>query len=141
MRKLIAAIGISIALSGPAFAQKAEIEKANTQWIAAFNKGDFAAIGGLYTVDAVALPPDAGIVRGREAISNMWKDFGSKVEQPKLMTLEVKRLSPKAAREIGTFQLKTKGQNPQELSGKYVGIWEKVNGTWRLSTDMWNSGH
>jgi ketosteroid isomerase-like protein len=79
------------------------------------------------------------MVKGREAIAAMWKELGAKVSDPILNTLEVKRLGPTAARE-GTFQLKTKGQNPQELSGKYVVIWEKENGTWKLSTDIWNSG-
>jgi ketosteroid isomerase-like protein len=59
------------ALSTSTFAQKADIQKANAQWIELFNKGDFAGIGALYTSDAVALQPDAGIVKGRDAISAM----------------------------------------------------------------------
>jgi uncharacterized protein (TIGR02246 family) len=140
MRKNLAMAAILFALSTPAFAQNADIQKANAQWIELFNKGDFAGVGALYTADAVALPPDAGIVKGRDAISAMWKDIATKVAEPRLTTLEVKRLSPRAAREIGTFTLKTKGTNPQELSGKYVAIWEKVRGGWKLSTDIWNSG-
>ena len=140
MGKLVGLCAILIAWSAPAFAQKADIQKANSQWIELFNKGDYAGVGMLYTSDAVALPPDAGIVRGRQAISAMWKDFGTKVGEPSLTTVEVKRLSPRAAREIGNFTLKTKGENPQQLSGKYVAIWEKVRGGWKLSTDIWNSG-
>jgi uncharacterized protein (TIGR02246 family) len=127
-------------LSGSAFAQKADIQKANARWIELFNKGDFTGIGALYTKDAVALPPDSSLVKGRDAISTMWKDVADKVSEPVLTTTDVKRLSPKAAREIGTFKLKTKGQNPQDLSGKYVVIWEKEQGSWKLSTDIWNSG-
>jgi uncharacterized protein (TIGR02246 family) len=139
VRQLTSAVAILVALNGPAFAQKAEIQKANATWITLFNKADFAGIGLLYMKDAVALPSDASMVKGREAIAAMWKELGAKVSDPILNTLEVKRLGPTAARE-GTFQLKTKGQNPQELSGKYVVIWEKENGTWKLSTDIWNSG-
>ena len=140
MRALTAAIAITIALIGPSFAQKAEIQKANAKWIQLFNKGDFAGLGMLYTTDAVALPPDAGIVKGRQAIAAMWKDLGTKVTGPALNTVEVKRLGPTAAHEIGTFKLKTQGINPQELSGKYVVIWRKENGRWKLSTDIWNAG-
>ena len=33
---------------------------------------------------------------------------------------------------------KTKGDNPQEMVGKYVVIWEKVGGKWKLDSDIWN---
>jgi len=140
MRNCLATATVLLALSTPAFAQKAEIQKLNAQWVDLFNKGDFAGVAALYTTDAVVLPPDAGIVRGRAAIGAMWKDIGTKVTEPRLTVVEVKRLSPRTAREIGTFALKTKSANPQQLSGKYVVIWEKVAGGWKLSTDIWNSG-
>jgi ketosteroid isomerase-like protein len=118
----------------PAFAQKAEIEAANAKWIELFNNGDFAGVAALYTADASAFPPGSPIVRGRDAIGAMWK-----VGDPKLTTLDVKPLGPAATREIGTFALKTKGPNPQEVTGKYVVIWEKVGNDW-LAADIWNDG-
>jgi uncharacterized protein (TIGR02246 family) len=140
MFKSLKVAAVLFALSTPAFAQKADIEKANARFVELFNKGDFAGMSGLYAPDAVALPPDAGIVKGRAAISAMWKDIASKAAEPRLTIVDVKRLAPRTAREIGTFTLKTKGNNPQPISGKYVVIWEKVRGTWMLSTDIWNSG-
>jgi uncharacterized protein (TIGR02246 family) len=140
MRKFLGIATILLALSTPAFAQKADIQKSNARFIELFNKGDFAGIATLYTADAVVLPPDAGIVKGRDAIAGMWKVVATKVAEPSLTTADIKRLSPKSAREIGTFTLKTKGANPQQLSGKYVVVWEKVRGEWKLSTDIWNSG-
>jgi hypothetical protein len=47
----------------------------------------------------------------------MWKGMAEKVGDPKLTTLDVKPLGPTAAREIGTYSLKTKGPNPQEVTG------------------------
>jgi ketosteroid isomerase-like protein len=35
--------------------------------------------------------------------------------------------------------LKTKGQPPQEVSGKYVVVWQRVGGEWKLATDNWNA--
>ncbi|SDF00966.1 nuclear transport factor 2 family protein [Bradyrhizobium brasilense] len=58
----------------------------------------------------------------------------------KLTTVEVKPLGASAAREIGTYSLKTKGSTPQEASGKYVVVWEKVANDWKLGTDIWNDG-
>jgi hypothetical protein len=54
--------------------------------------------------------------------------------------LDVKPLGPAAAREIGTFSLKTKGPNPQEVAGKYVVVWEKAGNDWQLAADIWNDG-
>jgi ketosteroid isomerase-like protein len=53
---------------------------------------------------------------------------------------DVKPLGPAAAREIGTFSLKTKGPNPQEVTGKYIVVWEKVGNDWQLAADIWNDG-
>ena len=59
---------------------------------------------------------------------------------PKVTTLDVKPLGPLAAREIRTFSLKTKGPTPQEVTGKYVVVWEKVGSDWMLAADIWNDG-
>ena len=80
------------------------------------------------------------MVKGRPAIGTMWKDMAEKVTDPQLTTLDVKPLGPSAAREIGTFSLKTKGPAPQEVTGKYVVVWEKVGGDWKLTADIWNEG-
>jgi hypothetical protein len=45
-----------------------------------------------------------------------------------------------AAREIGTFSLKTTGPAPREVTGKYVAVWEKVGGDWKPAADTWNEG-
>ncbi len=140
MRRIGFAIAVVIATSLPASAQKAEIEAANAKWIDLFNKGDFAGVGSLYTTDATAFPPGAAMVHGDTAIGAMWKGIAEQVGDPRLMTLDVKPLGPSAAREIGTFSLKTKGANPKEVSGKYVVVWEKVGDEWKLAADIWNDG-
>ena len=140
MRRIALAIAFVIGLVAPTLAQKAEIEAANAKWIELFNKGDFAGIASLYTEDATAFPPGAAMVKGREAIGAMWKGLAEQVTDPKLTTLDVKSLGPSAAREIGTFSLKTKGPTPQEVVGKYVVVWEKVGDDWKLAADIWNDG-
>ena len=129
MRRILLVIAFIVGLIAPALAQKAEIEAANAKWVDFFNRGDFAGVASLYTDDAVAFPPGAGIVRGKDAIGAMWKGLA-----------EVKSLGPTAAREIGTVNLKTKGAAPQEIAGKYVVVWEKVGDDWKLAADIWNDG-
>jgi ketosteroid isomerase-like protein len=140
MRRFALLIAFVVGLVTPALAQKAEIEAANAKWIELFNKGDFARVGALYTADATAFPPGSPMVKGDAAIGDMWKGMAEKVAEPRLVTLDVKPLGPSAAREIGTFSLKTKGPNPQEVTGKYVVVWEKVGNDWKLATDIWNDG-
>lgn len=140
MRSIPLVIAFVISLTAPASAQKAEIEAINTKFMEFFNKGDFSGIASLYTTDATALPPGSAMVQGRPAIEVMWKGMAEQVGDPKLTTVDVKPLGPSAAREIGTFALKTKGATPQEVTGKYVVVWEKIGNDWKLSTDIWNAG-
>jgi uncharacterized protein (TIGR02246 family) len=138
MRSIALAITFLIGLIAPAAAQKAQIEAANAKWMDSFNKGDFDGVASLYTADATAFPPGSAMMKGRAAIGAMWKGMAEQVTEPKLTTLDVKRLGPAAAREIGTFSLKTKGSPPKEVTGKYVVVWQKVGRDWKLATDIWN---
>jgi len=140
MRGVTLALVIAAGMVTPVFAQQAEIEAANAKWINFFNKGDFVGVASLYTEDATAFPPGSGMVKGRPGIEAMWKGVAEKVGDPKFTTLDVKPLGPSAAREIGTFVLTTKGSPPQEITGKYVVVWEKVGDDWKLAADIWNEG-
>lgn len=140
MMPLALAMMLFACLGAPAYAQKAEIERVNALWIECFNKGDFNGIASLYTDDAVAFPPGSPMVKGKAAIGAMWKALAEQAGDPKITTLDVKRLGHLAAREIGTFSLKTKEPTPKEITGKYVVVWEKVRGRWQLAADIWNDG-
>jgi uncharacterized protein (TIGR02246 family) len=140
MRGIALIIAFVVGLITPAFAQKAEIEAVNAKWVEFFNKGDFTGVASLYTTDATAFPPGSAMVQGAAAIGAMWKNMAEKAGDPKLTTLDVKSLGPSAAREIGTFSLKTKASSPQDVTGKYVVVWEKVGDDWKLAADIWNDG-
>ena len=140
MRWFIQVIVFMTALTAPAFAQKGAIEAANAKWIELFDKGDFDGVAQLYAVDSIAFPPGSAMVKGRAAIGKMLKSTAEQVSTPKLTTLEVKRLGPNAIREIGTYSLMTKGSSPKEVSGKYLVVWERIRGDWKLAADIWNDG-
>jgi uncharacterized protein (TIGR02246 family) len=140
MHGIALVIAFVTGLTAPVFAQQAEIAAVNAKWMDFFNKGDFAAVASLYTDDATAFPPGSAMVKGRAAIAAMWKTMAEKVSDPTVTTLEVKPLGPFAAREIGTFSLKTRGEKPQAVVGKYVVVWEKVGNDWKLAADIWNEG-
>lgn len=118
---------------------KATIQSLNDQFAKAFNTGDIAAVADHYTEDATVLPPGAEMVMGRNAILAFWKSAAEQIGDIKLTAVDVKLLGSNAAREIGTFSLRTRGSQPQEVTGKYVVVWEKVGTDWKLATDIWNS--
>ena len=140
MRWFIQVIVFMTVLTAPDFAQRGAIEAANAKWIELFDKGDFDGVAKLYAVDSIAFPPGSAMVKGRAAIGKMLKSTAEQVSTPKLTTLEVKRLGPNAIREIGTYSLMTKGSSPKEVSGKYLVVWERIRGDWKLAADIWNDG-
>ena len=118
---------------------RATVERLNETFVTALAKGDIAAVAGLYAEDAYLLPPGEEIVKGRSEIQSFWTKAAEGIDEFKLTTVDVKPLGSDAAREVGTFWLKAKGQPPQEVSGKYVVVWQRVGGEWKLATDIWNT--
>jgi len=140
MRAYVLLAATCLCLPGPAKAQdKTTIQSLNDQFAKSFNTGDIAAVAAHYTEDALVLPPGAEMVTGRDAILIFWKAASEQIGDIKLTAVDVKPLGSNAAREIGTFSLRTKGSQPQEITGKYVVVWEKVGADWKLATDIWNT--
>ena len=140
MRTIAWLVCACIALATPGLAQDKEtIQKLNENFASAFNRGDYAAVAGMYAEDAYLLPPGAEMMRGRAAIQAFWTKAGEAVSDLKLTTVDVKPLGSDAAREVGTFSLMTKGQQRETVSGKYVVVWQKVGNDWKLATDIWNA--
>ena len=136
----LALITSLVMIVAPAFSQdKGEIQKLNDQFSAAFNKGDAATLAAMYAEDAVVLPAGSPMVRGRDAIQAFWKQGAEQLGGMQLTTVDIQPLGSEAAREIGTFVLMTKGQSPQTLEGKYVVVWRRIGGAWKLGTDIWNA--
>jgi uncharacterized protein (TIGR02246 family) len=139
MRFVVFAIAALLMLGSAAAQDKATIEKLNDAFVSAFNKGDFAAVGGMYAEDATVLPPGSPMIKGRPNIQSFWTQAGQGIGDVKLTTVDVQPLGPDWAREIGTFVLTTKGQQSQQVAGKYVVVWKKVGNDWKLATDIWNA--
>ncbi len=141
MRGLMFAIPMLLAAS-PSMAQglKSDIQKLETQFAEAANKQDAAAVARFYTEDATVLPAGADMVKGRDGIQKLWGAF-VKDSSPSLMltTVNVEDYG-QAAREIGQFSLDAHSKEGQvsKVEGKYVVVWKKVGGDWRLDTDIWN---
>lgn len=118
------------------------IEAIIKQYADAYNRGDAAAFAALYTEEARLLPPNGPMIVGREAIQNSQQsDFDTGVSGDlQLTTLEV-RVARDLAYEIGEYTSTIQPEEGEAIrdQGKYVGIWKRENGEWKLDVDIWNS--
>ncbi|QSX30170.1 MULTISPECIES: YybH family protein [Shewanella] len=114
------------------------IVAADQAFMAAFHQGNAAAVADLYSRDGQFLQPNGGFVKGRQAIRDTFQaimDMGAK--EIRLAALEVEDYGDTAA-EIGTYVLE--GDGGQVLDqGKFMVLWHRENGQWRLYRDMINS--
>jgi ketosteroid isomerase-like protein len=62
----------AVAASGRG-ASVAELDALNRAELDALVRGDYAAAAGFYAGDAILLPPDGTVVRGRSAIETYWR--------------------------------------------------------------------
>ena len=141
LRQFVIALGVAL-MAGPAAAQgpgpKAAIEAANARFSADYAKGDPAAVAAHYTAGGQAFPPNGEIARGREAIQKVWKGaMDAGVKGVKLVTLEVEAHGD-TAHEVGTYVLVGDGGKTLD-NGKYVVIWKRDGGQWKLHRDIWNT--
>jgi len=113
------------------------IRRANRTFEQAVASGDAEAVAALYTAGAVAYPPDAPPVRGREAIGELFASIvASGVDGVTLETHEVRSVGTMAL-EFGTGRIRAGGEDGDPFS--YSVLWAKDGDQWRLHRDIWNS--
>lgn len=118
------------------------IESANARFVEAYNRGDVASVAALYTDDAALLPPNAQVLRGRQAIEGFWSAARQAgLRDPVLKTASVDH-SGELACEIGSYTLKIQPEGGEATTdkGKYVVVWKRqADGSWKLAVDIWNT--
>lgn len=117
---------------------RSAIEAANAEFMAAASKGDGAAVAALYTPKGQVLPPNSEPVEGAEAIQKFWQGaMNSGIAAVDLRTVEVYGQGSTAA-EVGRYELKDKAGKVLD-HGKYIVVWRRVGGKWKLLRDMFSS--
>ena len=114
-----------------------EIAAINRQFEDAARKGDLDRLASLYTPDAIALPPDGPQVKGREAIKQMWGTVAQQMglKDVRLNTLDFEQAGD-TGYEVGEATL-TVASGTAVV--KFVVVWKKLDGQWRLHRDIWNA--
>jgi uncharacterized protein (TIGR02246 family) len=139
MRKLVFALVICLAAAVPATAQeKGELQRLADQWTEAYNKSDIATVVRMYSDDAILLPPDAAMIRGREAIQGFWRNEAEQTTDLKVTVIDVKSLGSANAHAIFRSTVRQKGQPSPEVPGKGVTLLQKSGEEWKIVTQVWN---
>ncbi|MDQ5844104.1 MAG: SgcJ/EcaC family oxidoreductase [Acidobacteriota bacterium] len=117
------------------------IETNTRLFIEAFNKGDAAAVANMYTIDARLLPPNSAMVEGRANIQKFWQ--GAITAGLKMVSLEPTKIDTQGniAVEVGRYTATAPGAGGATITdkGKYVVVWKRQGGTWKLAVDIYNS--
>jgi ketosteroid isomerase-like protein len=126
----------------------ATVEASSQKLVEALRSGDFAAVGAMYTNDAILLAPGANIIMGKGNIQSFWEQRGGQLREARFATVNVKMIGEGGAVEIGTLRMRIDaaatplaeegGPQARGLSAKYVFVWQKVNDDWKICTSAWN---
>ncbi len=113
------------------------IAAVNKQFMDGVANGDAAAVAAVYATDGWALPPGGPIIKGRDAIQQLWQGvIDSGVKHAELETIDLDVHGDDAV-EVGQGALFVAGG---QLAGrvKYIVVWKRVHGEWRYYRDIWN---
>lgn len=120
---------------------RASIEKIGKDFASAYNRGDDKAVAAFYAEDAIVFPPESDMVKGRAEIQGVWKhalDTGIKSLEFEVVDV-VSSGNLAAETGIATLHVQAIGSQESTVKVKYVVVWKKVGGSWKLYRDIWNS--
>ncbi|VWC65628.1 acetyl-CoA acetyltransferase [Burkholderia lata] len=140
----LAAYATFFALAAPATAgglqrpPEAAIEAENARWADAFARGDYEAIGRLYTNDGTLLPPGGKKVTGNSAIVEYFtKGYaGSKPATVSFSNYEFYG-NDRVVTEVSDADIRDH-DGKLKYRGKQILVFLKEGGAWKLHRDMWN---
>ena len=118
----------------PAAAIKAE----NARWSQAFGRGDYEAIGRLYTEDGTLLPPGGNRITGARAITEYFtKGYaGSRPDTVSFSNYEFYG-NDQIVTEVSDSEIRDPN-GKLKSRGKQILVFLKQDGIWRLHRDIWN---
>ena len=126
----------------------ATIQALNERFAEALKTRDFAALGAMFTNDAVFCPPNANMITGKGNIQSYW-ERNKTIQAMRFDSQRVKMLAPDAMRAVGTMTMQVAfrmpdgvadyaGPQSRELSLKYVFVWQKIDADWKIESGIWN---
>lgn len=120
--------------------EKKQILKNIAAFSNAYINGDYETLANSYTTDGKIFPDRQDIVEGRAPLQDWWTiKNGSKILDHKVTPTEIKFLGDYAY-DFGYYQGQSQSKEGEkfDFKGKYVIVWKKVNGEWKIYLDIWN---
>ncbi len=116
---------------------KAHIRKEASNWGDEVRRGDSTAMAAHYAVDAIVMPANSEPITGSDIV----KFWGGAVRMGvKDLKLNITDISGDGNLYAETGTLELFGPDNKLLDkGKYVVVWKKENGNWKMYRDIWNS--
>ncbi len=114
---------------------RAGIDAGNAAFRAAFLAGDAEQVAALYTAEANVIAPGAPIAVGRAAIAAFWKGAMAGIKDVKLATTAVESAGDLAV-EDGVVTLTA--PDGATSTARYLVVWKREGGKWKLHRDIWN---
>lgn len=137
--KSISHAGRNMSATGTKKATKAGIKQIAREMEAAFRTKDAAKLASLYADDAVLMPPNQEMVKGRAAIEAWFREPMRRLASVKIAPART-RVSGDKPYEVGTFETIAEGTTAASpMTFKYVLIFKRVRGKWLVAFDIWNS--
>ncbi|MFP4847267.1 YybH family protein [Winogradskyella sp. PE311] len=107
----------------------------------AYINSDANALANMYTEDGKIFPNNRMIMSGKPNIKSYWIiPDGVKILHHKVTPSEI-HIENNIAYDYGYYEGKTLTKDKKELSwqGKYIIVWKKINGDWKIYLDIWNN--
>lgn len=103
-----------------------------------YNANNLSAVAALYAKDGCRMPPNQETIHGTEAIiaqlKNAKENGGTKIK----ITVTSAETMGNMAYGSGTFEI-IGTDGTQMDKGKWMNVSKKIDGTWKIQCDIWNS--
>jgi uncharacterized protein (TIGR02246 family) len=145
---LLSATMIGMQATGQAAAQGADaasaaIKQVADNYVKATSAGDAKAVAALYTEDAVEMPPNQPIIKGRAAIQAYYEKLFSSMKVSNFTLTHVEsHATGDRGYDVGTYQqsmAQPSAATPTSDTGKYVVILKRTAGVWKVAYAIYNS--
>ena len=125
--------------NGSQHPSQAAIEAENARWADAFARGDYEAIGRLYTKDGALLPPGGDRVVGANAITEYFTK-GYAGAAPDTVSFDHPEFygDDGVVTEVSDANIRDH-DGKLKFRGKQILVFLKQGGVWKLHRDIWNA--
>jgi len=132
---LLIAIGLAAA-TARADDARSGIDAGNAALRAAVLAGDAQKVADLYASNAEIIPAGAPIASSPAAILDFWKGFIAAA--PRDLVLETRSVETAGGIAVEDGTLKITAKDGAVSTSRYVVVWKKEAGGWKLFRDIWN---